>query len=564
KANVGHLDTVSGLAGLIKAALVLSKGVLPPQIHFDQPNPKIQLDDSPCYVNVESLSFEAKGKYAGVTALGIGGTNAHVVLRQHEECAVAPMGGDGVVCLSAPTTSALAVLKKLYLKSKGNAEDLFNTSVHGRTHFAHRAVLPVREGRVTEGGRQLQSSSRPIVFLFPGQGSQHCDMGVALHQDSSLFRSTLDGYMRRLESVAGRSFQDLGPLLYQTEYAQPLLLAFEVALASYLMQLGLQPKALLGHSLGEYTALVVSEALDFESCCHLVVSRAQLMSKIGPGSMLSVMASRGEVEALLPAGLDIAANNAPSLTTVSGGCAEVDAFAQTCQDQGLIVQKLRTENAYHSRHVEPILEAFRDVLLPIRFQAPRIPIISNLDGKVQTLDRLSNPQYWVDHMRHPVDFCSSVDYVYKLLTPLFLEVGPGKGLTTLVGQITSETGSAVNCLPHPKEKGSEKVAIQQALGACWVQGHEVKWDKAFTRSQVPRKAKLPLYPFESKECWTELSAPIKKTAPKALTYRRYWRQDPSLIQRSDDSRWVIIVGDANQAEQLLAARADSLLITGDE
>ena len=410
------------------------------------------------------------------------------------------------------------------------------TSIMGRTAMDYRMALFAESA--TQLKTALQRSdpspiqkiqSQPLVFMFPGQGAQYPDMGLELYQQAPLFQRILDNRLHELERISGRFFkcilfatEELDQL-YKTENTQPLLFAFEVALAEYLIQQGVIPSVLFGHSLGEYSALVLSGVLNFTDAAKAVLKRAELMAKTEPGLMLSVMTDEQTLSSLLTPDVTIAAYNTADLFTVSGSITAIQSFEQRCAEAGIMAQALKTNHAFHSYLLDPILDEFKVLLETLTFLPPQIPIISNLDGQYLTYERLKEPEYWVQHMRCSVMFKACVETALKQNQPIFLEVGPGNTLKNFVKRIVvgNKNTIVVNCLPHPKEKTSAVLNLQWALSQLWQQGYPVKWSHFIY--QVQRRVSLPLYPFELSSCWVKNHAEQDK---KELiqTYRSFYRE----------------------------------------
>lgn len=570
KANIGHLDTASGLAGLIKAMLVLENHTLPPQIHFQKANSKINFVDSPFAINTEMQTCRAEGKVVGVTALGMGGTNAHVIMRHYANKSARKKDEKeaGLILISAKSKCSFEQLGKNYRDFHESHHDqsfldVSYTSIVGRSHFDYRKAVWIEKERPFEKEIRPEIASRSkasVVYLFPGQGSQYVRMGYQLYHNSSLFKKKLDRSLEILKDLSGRSFKDSlfnlnDQSLYQTEYTQPVLFAFEVSLAHYLMDIGISPDALLGHSLGEYVALVISGALDFEQALKLVLKRGELMSQTGPGAMLSVLADKETLEQLLPHTLDIAAYNAPQLVTVSGSTRDIEEFAAQCRSKEIFTQLLPTKHAFHSSHLDSILEEYREGFSGICFKEPQIPIISNVDCRPLTYERLSQVEYWLEQMRCPVHFTLCIRYLQELYSPIFLEVGPGTTLKTLTAKTIKGSALIVNTLPHPKDRIDDVSVILQTLGKLWEKGVEIDWLKGFDSFSGCKRVHLPTYPFEQKKCWIEPSKKAKPAVIKAANYKRFWKQaTEEFVYKQQDSKflWVLLSDDPNSVREIAA------------
>ncbi|MDR0773492.1 MAG: acyltransferase domain-containing protein [Wolbachia pipientis] len=558
KANIGHLDTASGIAGVIKTALILKNRKIPPQINFEEPNSKINLASSPFYVNAKE-SIDLKGKdpiYAGITALGIGGTNAHVIMKTFQNVPkdnIASRTFDKsngeVILLSAHTDNALKNLKKEYLefidKSSDELHDISYSSIFSRekmkfrSAFVSHSIANLRDQLNVSLNKKNKCYKNAIVFLFSGQGSQYFKMGKELFYSSSIFRNILSDFLNTISKLLDRDCFNMlfideqnQDQLYETRNAQPILLAIEVALAQYLIICGVKPQALLGHSLGKYSALVVSNALSFENAVKFVTKRAELMSKTDLGGMASVMTNLENVKKIKPDSLDIAAINGYDLITISDKKAEVESFISLCEKQGIICYPLPTNRAFHSHLLDTILERYYQFAKSIIFNKPLIPIVSNLHGKILQYEDL-NSNYLVNQMRKPVQFLNCIEFLQGQYNPIFLEVGPGTTLKSLTKGILQTKGNsnhiALNTLPHPKDRTSSLTTIQKCLTTLWENNHEVDWSKVRDYTDKSKTIVLPTYPFELEKCYVKngenRSAHLKKSTDKVpLSYVRVWKQ----------------------------------------
>lgn len=554
KANIGHLDTASGLAGLIKAALVLKYKKLPPQINFAKANSKLDIANSPFFINttIQDMSInDSSVKYAGVTALGIGGTNAHVILRTPtiEEInnnipLIKESNSTGhIVLLSAKSQYSFDNLCKQYQEYVQNTDtniaSVSYTTIVGRTPMKLRkaicanSILDLAQKVKEVKPNCINNKILPIAFLFPGQGAQYHGMGKDLYNSSEIFRSFLDKNLHILSTLSNKDLTKIlfiseleNKDLYQTQNTQPILFAFEVALSEYLQHLNIRPSVLLGHSLGEYTSLVISKALEFTDAAKLVLKRAELMAQTKPGSMISVMCNKEVLGKILPNSLDIAAWNGPNLATISGNNELIADFRIKCEHEGIITQLLPTKHAFHSRSLIPIVDKFKAELEKIVFNKPIIPIISNLDGKILSYEQLSSPEYWIAQMLNPVEFVHCIEFLQQEYNPIFLEVGPGITLKTLTQNILSDRNAIIlNTLPHPKDSVDSTKTFQKSLSVLWEYGYDVAWLKIFDNSITKTRLALPTYSFDLEKCWVSGTQYEKHNNPSKIgIYRQFWRQ----------------------------------------
>lgn len=530
KSNIGHLDAAAGVAGLIKTALALHHKTLPPSLHFTAPNPKLELQDSPFEV-VSSLrpwqSPEGVPRRAGVSSFGVGGTNAHVVLEEAPVVTAEPAhDSDELILLSARSASALdsatSRLRDHLLKHPATRlADVAFTLHTGRRRFPYRRALVARgtdEAIALLGTldreRALTASSSledaTVAFLFPGQGAQSVHMGRGLYEGDPLFRSDVDECSAILRPQLDLELRDVlypepgaeelaEKRLAQTEVTQPALFVIEYALAQAWRRLGIEPDGMIGHSVGEYVAACLGGVFTRDDALKLVAERARLMQTMPEGAMLAVRASGDTVLAMLPDGLEIAAENAPGSTVVSGETSAIEDFEAHLAEHGLAARRLATSHAFHSAMMDPILEDFADVVDTIPRSAPVLPWISSLTGDWITQEQAQDSAYWVQQVRRPVLFAKGVTRLLEDPTRVTLEVGPGQQLTGLakrsvpdrpVGVVTLATAEGQSTLLLP-------------AGGLWAAGVTLPADILGSSARGGRRVPLPSYPFERERYWVE-------------------------------------------------------------
>jgi acyl transferase domain-containing protein len=441
KSNIGHLDAAAGVAGLIKAVLALRHRLLPPSLHFERPNPKIDFASSPFYVNAELRQWPdgAAPRRVGVSSFGIGGTNAHVVL---EEAPAPPATRSTrsaqLLPISTKTASALDVSvarlgQHLREHPDDDLGDVAWTLQVGRRAFAHRCAVVGRDaGDLATAledrapGRVLTGSPLPgasVVFLFPGQGSQFPGMAEGLYRHEPVFRRELDACaealvphvgldIRSLVFVAPEERESAGERLAETAITQPALFAVEYALARLWMSWGVTPTAMIGHSLGEYVAACVAGVFSRDAAAALVAARARLMQQQPRGAMLAVWASAADLEGQLGHEVSIAGLNGPELTVVSGPDAAIVALEADLGTRGVACRRLVTSHAFHSPMMDGVLSPFREALAGVQFARPERPWISCLTGDWIAPAQAVDPEYWLQQLRDPVRFSDGV----RLLT----------------------------------------------------------------------------------------------------------------------------------------------------
>ena len=534
KTNVGHLDAAAGVTGIIKTALSLKSGMIPPSLHYEQPNPQIDFENSPFYVNTRLSEWKRNGtpRRAGVSSFGIGGTNAHAILEE-----APPRGESGesrpwqLLLLSAKSDTALeAATGNLvsYLKESPDAKlaDVAYTLQVGRGEFQYRRMLVCRS--VDEAVAALESldhrrvfsssvetKHRPVVFMFSGQGSQYVNMTRGLYESEPEFRKQVDlccellrvplGFDLREVLYAGEErAEEATQKLSQTYITQPALFVIEYALARLWMQWGIRPEAMIGHSIGEYVAACLSGVFSLEEALALVASRGRLMQEMPKGAMLTVPLAEAELRPLLNERVSVVAINGPSLCVAAGPTAEIDALQQTLAAQGVASRRLVTSHAFHSQMMEPILEPFTRLVGRAALKAPQIPYISNLTGTWITEAEATDPAYWAQHLRQGVRFADGLQELMKAPDRILLEVGPGRTLGTLARQHPKRTAGqpVLSSVRHPQDERADEDFLLDALGQLWLAGVKPDW-AGFYAGENRHRISLPTYPFEHRRYWIE-------------------------------------------------------------
>ncbi len=575
KTNVGHLNSAAGITGLIKTVQALKHKMLPPSLHFEHPNPKIDFANSPFFVKNQLTGWESKDtpRRAGVSSFGIGGTNAHLVL---EEAPVQSTGNLTVdyrpwqlLLLSAKTESALErattnLSQHFQQFSTLNLADIAYTLSVGRKRFAHRRMLVCKTIddalnvlNKNEPARLLTQDQvveeRQVVFMFPGQGSQYVNMTLGLYQHELIFREQVDKCAEILRPYLDF---DLREVLYpssetneikqqldQTAITQPALFVIEYSLAQLWMAWGIQPVAMIGHSIGEYVAACLAGVFSLEDALKLVAIRGRLMQSVPAGAMLSVRQSAAEIQPLLTNDLSLAAHNAPDLCVVSGPTIAIKTLADKFEAQQIECRLLHTSHAFHSSMMGPILAPFCEQLAQVKFNPPKIPYISNLSGTWITATQINNPDYWCQHLRQTVRFSEGIQVLLENTDYAWLEIGPGRALATLARQ--NNASFVFNSL-RPATLQQEDVAfLLTTLGQLWLAGVAIDWDVFYTKEQY-RRLPLPTYSFERKRYWIEpieknrqtLQQPLQKKLDMAnWFYAPVWKQSvpPALVESGDQT-----------------------------
>ncbi len=556
KTNIGHLDTAAGIAGLIKTALALHHGQIPPSLHFATPNPELDLAAGGFTVAATLAPWPDLGapRRAGVSAFGIGGTNAHVILEEAPapqfELPSARPGEDHVLTLSAATEAGLGALARRHarwLAIHGDAPlaDVAATLHVGRTVQPHR--VSIAASRSAEAAAALDAVASgaedaelpavaprgvrpPVAFLFTGQGAEHAGMGRGVYESWPVAREVIDRCSAAVPPVDGRSLLDVlfggegpnSPVGTMT-WAQPALFAVEAALAALWRSWGVSPVAVLGHSVGEYAAAWLAGVFDLEAAARMVAARGRLMDGLPvAGRMIAVRAAVGRVTRAI-GDLDdrvaIAAVNGPDSLVISGEVAAVEAVAAVLAAEGVRTTVLRVPIAAHSPLVEPMLAAFADVAAGVQYARPRIPIVSNVTGQIADED-LATPDYWVRHVRRTVRFADGMRTLRELGSAVYVEIGPHPVLLGL-GRLSDDGPAA--WLPSLRRNRRDGRVLAEAVGRAWARGVEIDWT-AIDGRRRPRLA-LPTYPFQRERHWIEAppgppNARLAAAAPAAWPGRR--------------------------------------------
>ncbi|NVI85648.1 type I polyketide synthase [Janthinobacterium sp. BJB401] len=559
KTNMGHLDTAAGVTGLIKAVLTVREREIAPSLHFTKANPHIDFANSPFYVNasLQQLAATDTPMRAGVSSFGIGGTNAHVIVEEPPRVTTEPSARPGqVLLLSARTPEALAVAganlqRFLAAHPQTSLADAAYTTQVGRTAFGYRRALVCSS--VANAIEQLEMETAApapvaegkgssVVFMFPGQGAQYVGMGKDLYQTEEVFRTEIDRCAELLLPALGLDLRAVlfadgeqaghaQDLLRQTQIAQPALFAVGYALARQLAHWGISPDAMAGHSVGEYVAACLAGVFSLPDALALLAQRGKLIAGLPAGRMLAVHASEPALQPLMGSDLWIAAVNAPAICSVSGSAEAVEALERVLREQGIEFQPLHTSHAFHSGMMDPILDEFAAAVSRVKLNVPRIPYVSNVSGGWITAEQATSPAYWCAHLRQAVRFSDGVRTLMQRHAPLFVEVGPGRSLASLLRQ-HAQAGvqvHAVGALPDAKSATSSAtssaITLMRAAGWLWTHGVAIDWNR-FRGQERRRRIPLPTYPFARKRHW--INDPVSVDLPAA---------QPDRTRRSDVGQW---------------------------
>ncbi len=539
KSNIGHAQAAAGVAGVIKTVEALRHAVLPPTLHVDRPSTEVDWSAGAVEVLTEARDWPETGRprRAGVSAFGVSGTNAHIILEQApeileqapEEPAAAPGApADAVlpVVVSARSTAALAGqaarLAAFTRDTEASPAAVAGALVARRAVLSERAVVVAgsREEAVSGLAALAAGESSPTVvtgsestggtvFVFPGQGSQRLGAGRELYDRYPVFARALDEACAALDAqlagwadhpvkdvVFGEVGNAGGGLLDQTVFTQAGLFALETALFRLVESWGVRPDVVAGHSIGEVVAAHVAGVLSLRDAAALVAARGRLMQALAPGgAMVAVAATEAEIEDYLGAGVDLAAVNAPGSVVLSGDEGAVVAVAERLREQGRRVKRLTVSHAFHSALMEPMLADFAQALTGLTWNEPAIPVVSNVTGRLAEPGRLTDPAYWVDHVRRPVRFA---DGIAASGGQVFLELGPGGALT---GAIAESAGEDAVSVPALRDDRGETQTLLLSVAELFVRGAKVDWAATLPEGATEAHVDLPTYAFDHQHYW---------------------------------------------------------------
>ncbi|MDO9003895.1 MAG: SDR family NAD(P)-dependent oxidoreductase [Aquabacterium sp.] len=552
KTNFGHTEGAAGIAGLIKAALMLQHKAIPPHLHWDKPSPHIPWQAIPVAVVTALQDWtvaDGQRRIAGVSAFGLSGTNVHVIL----EAAPVADDVDGAAeplpmlfKLSANSQPSLTALARRYQPwLEGHPQHGLAALCHAaalcRRDFSERAAIvtdnkqelaaalaALQQGRTHTALHCGSSRHKPrLAMLFTGQGAQYPGMAKELFQRWPVFRDAITVCAGHLDGLLDQPLLDLladDACLQRTLYAQPCVFAVDYALYCLWRSWGVEPEAVIGHSLGEYVAACVAGVFSLADALELVVARARLMDQApGEGAMLAVASSRDSLVGLLGAGLmglDMAAVNAPQHCVLSGSTAMIAEAERYLEEQDMACRRLNVAHGFHSVLMEPVLAPFRQVLATVSMRLPFMPIVSNVTGKAAGQE-LTTVDYWLQHCRTAVLFADGVQALQDLGCEVFLECGPRPVLSALVAATLGRADNIFSSL-HPAQGDS----LLHSAAGLYAAGLDLNWDALLADVQPPaRRPVLPVYPFNGKRYWLDTvsmqaAQPVLKTRLHPLLHQR--------------------------------------------
>lgn len=538
KSNLGHSDAAAGITGVIKTALSLKNGIIPPTLHFTKPNPRFDFNNSPFFVvdKLTKLQPSDQPIRAGVSSFGVGGTNAHAILEQFidKRNLQDDQNGKYLFVISGKTESALKhnveELKNYLNHNQGeNPGDVAYTLQIGRHEFEWRQFVTADSIKKTisslesvlESGLNKNkidmNNQANVIFMFPGQGAQYVNMGYGLYKTEKYFATIVNEAAEILKPFIGLDILELmfpevvdeaaTKKLEQTVYTQPALFILEYALAKLLMSYGIKPSAMIGHSVGEYVAACLSDVLSLKDALFILSRRAKLMQEQVSGSMLSVRTNEKEIRKLLDDNNDeisIAAINSPNLIVLSGDTKKIQDLSDKLKELKIENKFLFTSHAYHSQLMEPAISPFINEFSNISLNKPTIPFISGLTGIWISDEQAMDPSYWAAQLRNTIRFSDGIKELQKKKDVVLLELGPGRALSTMASQHKKEYGKqfVISTLTQPNEDADDYTNVLNAMGRLWITGVSIEWQK-LNLSKERRRVHLPTYQFDRKSYWIE-------------------------------------------------------------
>ncbi|HTQ36348.1 MAG TPA: beta-ketoacyl synthase N-terminal-like domain-containing protein [Steroidobacteraceae bacterium] len=571
KSNIGHAGEAAGICGFIKTVLALQHRELPPSLHFQSPNPQIDFANSPFYVNAKLREWSSpagKPRIAGVTGLGAGGTNVHVLL---EEAPVAvpptpPTRACQLLMLSARTPTALdSATQDLAAQLRAHPEvelaDVAYTLLAGRKRFAHRRVVvardvadalaalaaPDRKRLVTL--HQKEQVAPPVYFMFPGGGAQYAGMGLELYEREPVYREAFEAALSHVEPALRAELRALSLAppaeavaashrLEAPSRAVTLLFVTEYALARLLASWGIEPAAMIGHSAGEYAVACLAGVLSLRDAVALASLRGRLFDTLPEGGMLSVQLPAEEAQAIAGAGLSLAAVNASSLCVLSGPAGAVAAAEQALRARGADCTRVHIRVAAHSAMLDPLLPEFERFCRTIPFQRPAVPFVSSVTGTWISDAEATDPAYWVRHLRQTVRFADGVQTLLQSGEAALVEVGPGRALSSFARQM-GRFAAITPTMRHAKEEASDVAFLLGAVGRLWAAGVDLDVARLFA-GEARRRVPLPTYPFERRRFWIDPdpqhAGPDRSIAFEKRTDISEWFYAPSWARSAPPAR----------------------------
>ena len=564
KGNIGHMDAASGVTGLIKSAKALEQKTLPPNIHFNKANPKINFEKSPFYVNTDATPWPDLGipRHAGVSSFGIGGTNAHIVLSEAPGKTLAGRARPWqIIALSAKTESALEVMTTQFLHylnthPEVNFSDICYTLHTGRKLFEYRRYLVCESvddailelSKTCEAATEAKDASarivtkldqnipRKIAFMFSGQGSQYVNMARKLYRVELNFRRVVDHcrtilkekFVYLFERLEEDDFSALSDKVHDTYITQPTLFIVEYALAKTLMSWNIQPEIMIGHSIGEYVAACLAGVFTLDQALELVTIRGRMIYDLEKGYMLMLELNEQEASAYLNESLSLAAINGERRCVISGQSDAIITLQKELTEKQIHNRILHTSHAFHSHMMDAILADFTRSVAKRQPRKPQIPFVSSMTGNMITDEQATSPEYWAQHLRDTVRFHRGMSTLLNSRENddtgwILMEIGPGKVLSTLTRQHPDKHDKDVvyETMPQSDENLTDTKKLLTTLAKLWANNVDIDWHE-FHSSRQRYKVPLPTYPFERLDYWVESGNKLR------LSQDRRGRQEQAL------------------------------------
>jgi amino acid adenylation domain-containing protein len=588
KSNIGHLTAAAGVAGFIKLVMSVNKGIVPGTVHYKSPNKLIDLTNSPFTLSSETKEFPKSQtpRRAAMSSLGVGGTNGHLIIEEFKEPAVT-VNSDlehQLFKLSAKSEAQLSSMRKDLIARLRESEltewpKIAYTLETGRKDHEFRAFLIAKEKSELELTKSWTlskgrvSPSAHLTFLFPGQGSQYPEMGKGLYESSKIFAAHLDHCCEMMNGLVNFDMKAFlfdpanKELLHNTFYTQPAIFIIEYCLAKTLMDLGLRPTKLLGHSVGEYVAATISGIFSLEDGLRVIVKRAELISELPPGVMLSVGAEASKISSLigdLP--LDIAVINGAQTVVVAGETTHVESFKLALEDVGIAAIQLKTSHAFHSRMMAPAVSKLWEFLETIPKGKPSIPMRSSVTGQEED-EVLQTSEYWAKHILNCVDFAGALSGLTDSAEGPYLEVGPSAVLSNLVRRhLALKKVTDHRTFPVFADLAtSEHKSFLRALGELWLNALGLGAPELLFHPKHRRKVATTTYAFEEQIVWLGQKNTRKQTSALITRERPLeTKKKEALVEKLTEifeASSGIDVKDAGTAVCFLELGMDSLLLT---
>ena len=545
KGNIGHTVAAAGVAGLIKTALALHHEQIPATLHFKNPNPQIDFENSPFYVcdSLTPWKRSENPRRAGVSSFGVGGTNAHILL---EEAGVKcekestnelpvqmiPISGKTEEAMCENANNLAQFLNDASEEASIEFGDIASTLQNGRDEFTYRSFIATDS--IADAAEMLTSkkaprfmkrkssaSPRDVVFMFPGQGSQYVRMGQNLYEHSKIFRENLDECAEILKPLLGRDLRDVlfppagdeeaaKEILKNTQFTQPALFSLGYSLAQVWMSWGIKPAALMGHSIGEFAAACTAGVFELADGLKMIAERGRAMQALPGGSMMSVRLPGAEVEPMLWGDMAIGSFNGPCLCVVAGPDDQVAELQKKLEAKEVVCRHLHTSHAFHSPMMNEIVEPFAEFVGQFKLSPPSTPILSTVSGDWMTDEQATDPKYWADHLRMPVRFSESVTRMWSSEegaggdpARILIELGPRRTLATLSKQHAEDPKTQISLptLSDNADNNAEWWSMMTAVGQLWLAGAKIDWQRisADGNRKAGRTVGLPTYAFQRKK-----------------------------------------------------------------